>query len=200
DQNTDVSAGGALPQYFFNNLWDFANDAPIQENATFNPLTGALTQTRHYIRSNSYDVFFQDDWKLKPNFTVNLGLRWEYFGPIHEKFRNLDVAVLGQGANARTDASVRVGGNLYDASYHNIGPQIGFAWSPNKLPLLNKDMNSRLVIRGGFGIGYSRGEQAILLNGRNTPPLVAGDNLFGTNILYAPSSDPHNFNGYPSNP
>src|ERR1700731_5280272 len=59
DQNTDVSAGGALPQYFFNNLWDFANDAPIQENATFNPLTGALTQTRHYIRSNSYAGFVQ---------------------------------------------------------------------------------------------------------------------------------------------
>jgi Carboxypeptidase regulatory-like domain len=200
DQNTDVSAGGALPQYFFNNFWDFANDAPIQENASFNPLTGALTQTRHYIRSSSYDGFLQDDWKLKPNLTVNLGLRWEYFGPIHEKHGNLDTAVLGPGANALTGASVRVGGNLYSASYHNIGPQIGFAWSPVSSPLLHKNFNNRLVIRGGFGIGYSRGEQAILLNGRNNPPLVAGDNLFGSNILYAASSDPHNFNGYPSNP
>jgi Carboxypeptidase regulatory-like domain/TonB dependent receptor len=200
DQNTDVSAGGALPQYFFNNLWDFANDAPIQENATFNPLTGALTQTRHYIRSNSYAMFLQDDWKLKPNFTVNLGLRWEYFGPIHEKFGNLDVAIPGAGANALTGASVRVGGDLYNASYHNFGPQIGFAWSPGHFPLLRQDFHNRLVIRGGFGIGYSRGEQAILLNGRSNPPLVAGDNLFGSNILYAASSDPHNFNGFPSNP
>jgi hypothetical protein len=200
DQNTDVSAGGALPQYFFNNLWDFANDAPIQENATFNPLTGALTQTRHYIRTNSYAIFLQDDWKLKPNLTVNLGLRWEYFGPIHEKFGNLDVAVPGAEANALTGASVRVGGDLYNASYRNFGPQIGFAWSPASLPLLHQDFHNHLVIRGGFGIGYSRGEQAILLNGRNNPPLVAGDNLFGSNILYAASSDPHNFNGFPSNP
>ncbi|HWZ99727.1 MAG TPA: TonB-dependent receptor [Candidatus Dormibacteraeota bacterium] len=200
DQNTDVGAGGALPQYFFNNFWDFANDAPIQENATFNPLTGALTQNRHYIRSNSYATFLQDDWKLKPNLTVNLGLRWEYFGPIHEKHGQLDTAVLGPASAPLTGAFVRVGGNLYNASYHNFGPQIGFAWSPRKLPLLNKEMNNRLVIRGGFGIGYSRGEQAILLNGRNNPPLVVGDNLFGSNILYAASSDPHNFNGYPSNP
>jgi Carboxypeptidase regulatory-like domain/TonB dependent receptor len=200
DQNTDVGAGGALPQYFFNNLWDFANDAPTQENANFNPLTGALTQTRHYIRSSSYAGFLQDDWKVKPNLTINLGLRWEYFGPIHEKFGNLDTAVLGPSANPLMGASVRVGGNLYNASYHNIGPQLGFAWSPSSLPLLRENFNNRLVIRGGFGIGYSRGEQAILLNGRNNPPQVAGDNLFGANILYAGSSDPHNFNGFPSNP
>jgi hypothetical protein len=200
DQNTDANVGGALPQYFFRNLWDFANDSPIQENATFNPLTGALTQTRHYIRSNSYALFLQDDWKLKPNLTVNLGMRWEYFGPIHEKFGNLDVAIPGPGANPLTGAFVRVGGNLYNSSYHNFGPQIGFAWSPGQVPLLHRDFHNRFVIRGGFGIGYSRGEQAILLNGRSNPPLVAGDNLFGSNILYAASSDPHNLNGFPANP
>jgi hypothetical protein len=200
DQNTDVSAGGALPQYLFNNLWDFANDAPIQENAVFNPLTGDLTQTRHYIRSNSYAGFVQDDFKVKPNFTLNLGLRWEYFGPIYEKFGNLDVAVVGPAPNPLTGASVRVGGNLYNSSYHNFGPQIGFAWSPGSLPLVGQEMNNRLVIRGGFGVGYSREEQAFALNGRGNPPQVAADNLFGTNILYAASSDPHNFNGFPANP
>jgi hypothetical protein len=200
DQNTNANAGGALPQYFFNNLWDFANDAPTQENANFNPLTGALTQTRHYFRANSYAAFFQDDWKVKPNLTLNLGLRWEYFGPLYEKHNNMDVAVPGSGIDTLTAASVRIGGDLYNASYHNIGPQIGFAWSPRSLPLLQQDFNNRLVIRGGFGIGYSREEQAILLNMSSNPPLVAGDNLFGSNIIYAPSSDPHNFNGFPTNP
>ncbi|HTC67238.1 MAG TPA: TonB-dependent receptor [Candidatus Acidoferrum sp.] len=200
DQNTQVNAGGALPQYFFKNFWDLANDAPIQENANFDPLTGALTQTRHYYRANSYAVFFQDDWKVKPNFTVNLGLRWEYFGPLHEKHNNIDVAVPGSGTNTLTSAAVRIGGDLYNASYHNVGPQIGFAWSPRSLPLLPQDFNNHLVIRGGFGIGYSREEQAILVNVGTNPPQVAGDNLFGSNIIYAPSSDPHNFNGFPNNP
>jgi hypothetical protein len=200
DQNTDVSAGGALPQYFFRNLWDFTNDAPIQENATFNPTTGALTQTRHYIRSNSYAGYIQDDFKVRPTFTLNIGLRYEFFGPIYEKFGNLDVAQLGPVGTPLSGASVRVGGDLYNSSYNNLGPQIGFAWSPSSLPLTRQQMNNRLVIRGGFGIGYSRSEQAIFLNGRGNPPLVASDNLFGSNILYAPSSDPHDFNGYPVNP
>jgi hypothetical protein len=200
DQNTDVSAGGALPQYMFRNLWDFANDAPLQENANFNPLTGNLTQTRHYIRSNSYAGYLQDDFKVKPNFTVNLGLRWEYFGPIYEKHGNLDTAVVGPPGAPLTGAFVRVGGNLYDSGTNNWGPQIGFAWSPTSSPLFHREFHNRLVLRGGFGIGYSREEQAIALNGRANPPLVAGESLFGSNILYAPSSDPHNFNGYPSNP
>jgi hypothetical protein len=200
DQNTDANVGGALPQYFFANLWDLANDAPNQENATFNPLTGALTQTRHYIRTNTYAGYLQDDFKLKPNFTLNVGLRWEYFGPIYEKHGNLDVAELGPASAPLTGAFVRVGGDLYNASHNNWGPQIGFAWSPGSLPLTHQQMNNRLVIRGGFGIGYSRAEEAIFLNGRSNPPLVAGFNLFGSDILYAPSSSPTDINGYPTNP
>ena len=200
DQNTDVSAGGALPQYQFRNVWDFLNDAPVSENAQFNPLTGALTQNRHYIRNQTYAGYVQDDWKVRPNLTLNLGVRYEYFGPAYEKFNNLDVAVEGSGSAALTGASLRVGGNLYNSSYKNIGPQIGFAWSPGSLPLLHEDFQRKLVIRGGFGIGYSREEEAISLNGRANPPLVAGDSLSGANILYAPSSSPTNFNGYPANP
>jgi hypothetical protein len=103
-------------------------------------------------------------------FTLNLGLRWEYFGPIYEKFGNLDVAVVGPAPNPLTGASVRVGGNLYNSSYHNVGPQLGFAWSPGSLPLVGQEMNNRLVIRGGFGIGYSREEQAFAEYGNARKP------------------------------
>ncbi|MGA2811618.1 MAG: TonB-dependent receptor, partial [Candidatus Acidiferrum sp.] len=184
DQNTDVSAGTgqAIPQYFFNNLFDLLNDAPVQENGAFNPLTGAFTQDRHYARSNTPAGFVQDDWKIKPNLTINLGLRYEYFGPLYAKQNNLDVAQLGTGADILTGASVRVGGDLYNSSKTNFGPQLGFAWSPKAFPLWNQDFRNKLVIRGGFGIAYSREEQAITLNGRDNLPLVAGDNLFGSNI------------------
>jgi len=200
EQDVDVQAGAARPTYTFNNVWDLLNDAPQQETGNFNPLTGAPTDARKYIRSNIYAFFVQDDFKVKPTFTVNLGLRWEYFGPVHEKFGNISNPILGPLPDPLTGLALKVGGDLYNSSYHNFGPQIGFAWSPGKLPLLHQDMQKRLVIRGGFGIGYNRMEEAITLNGRSNPPFVSNLNAFGSNILYAVPGDPHQFSGWPVNP
>ena len=72
-----MQAGAARPSYTFNNLWDFANDAPLQEQGNFDPITGRPTDARKYIRSNIYAGFVQDDFKVKPNLTLNLGVRWE---------------------------------------------------------------------------------------------------------------------------
>ena len=138
---------------------------------------------------------------MKPNLTVNLGLRWEYFGPFHEKYGNLATAVLGASPDQLTDIRLRLGGNLYNADKHNFGPQIGFAWSPNSLPLLHHDFQNRLVVRGGFGLGYNRTEDAITLNALSNPsPLFASFTLFEPNIVYAAPSDPHQFAPYPANP
>ncbi len=200
EQDIDVQAGAARPTYTFNNIWDFANDAPQQENGNFNPITGRPTDARKYIRSNIYALFLQDDFKVKPNFTVNLGLRWEYFGPVHEKFGNISNPVLGALPDPLTGLRLKVGGDLYNSSYHNFGPQIGFAWSPGKLPLLNQDLHNRLVIRGGFGIGYNRMEEAVTLNGRSNPPFVSNLSAFGSNIVYAVPGDPHQFTDWPVNP
>lgn len=200
EQDTDVQAGAARPTYNFNNLWDFANDAPQQELGNFNPLTGQPTDARKYIRSNIVALFLQDDFKVKPNFTVNLGLRWEYFSPVHEKFGNISNPVLGFPPDPLGTLALKVGGDLYHASYNNFGPQIGFAWSPGRLPLLRQDMHNRLVIRGGFGIGYNREEEAVSLNGRSNPPFVSNLSVFGSNILYAVPGDPHQFTDWPVNP
>ncbi len=127
EQNTQTQGGGARPSFNFNNLWDFANDAPVQENGNFTPTTGVPTLLTSYVRDNDFAFFVQDDWKVKPNLTVNLGLRWEYFGPFHEKYGHLGTAVLGPPPNQLADISVRLGGNLYHASHLDFGPQIGFA-------------------------------------------------------------------------
>ncbi len=200
EQDVDVQAGAARPTFQFNNIWDFANDAPQEELGNFNPITGQPTDARKYIRSNIYAGFIQDDFKVKPNFTVNLGLRWEYFGPVSEKDGNISNPVLGPPGAELTGLVLRTGGNLYNSSKNNWGPQVGFAWSPGKLPLLNQDMHSRLVIRGGGGIGYNRMEEAITLNGRSNPPFVSGLTAFGSNILYAVPGDPHQFDNWPANP
>jgi hypothetical protein len=200
EQDTDVQAGAARPTYTFNNLWDFLNDAPEEENGNFNPETGQPTDARKYIRSNIYAVFLQDDYRVKPNFTVNLGLRWEYFAPVHEKYGNISNPLLGPLPDPLTDLTLKVGGNLYNASYHNFGPQVGFAWSPGKLPGLGQEMHNRLVIRGGFGIGYNRLEEAFTLQGRSNPPFVSNLSAFGPDIVYAVPSDPHQFADWPVNP
>ena len=200
EQNTDTQAGGARPIYSFRNLWEFANDAPTTEGGNFNPNTGVPTSATHYIRSNGYALFLQDDWKARRDLTINLGLRWEYFGPIHEKYNNISTPVLGTGPDPLLGIHMKVGGNVYQVSYHNFGPQIGFAWSPSTLPLTQMATQNRVVIRGGFGIGYNRMEQAITLNGRSNPPLIGSFNLTGSNIVYAVPGNTHQFNNWPANP
>lgn len=204
----DLAPWNARPTYFFRNLWDFVNDAPAEEQATFNPLTGVPSDFRKDTRSNLYGFFVQDNYKVRSNLTLDLGLRWEYNGPISDKRNNLGVVVLGSGANALTGIRVRKGGNLYSPSKTDFGPQVGFAWSPSRF-------QTRLVLRGGFGIGYTGQEEATSLNGRNNPPFLspAFNLTFCPNpptcsqsqnqIVYGANtfpSDVHSFYGYAANP
>ena len=184
------------PAYTFNNIWDFLNDAPITENAQFDPTTGIPSAQRKDLRSNIVGLFFQDNWKVKPNLTLTAGLRWEYFGPISEKNGKLATVELGSGQNLFTDMGVRAGGSQFDASTNNFGPQLGFAWSPGKF-------NNRLVWRGGFGIAYNGIAQSNSLDVRFNPPFVQNSStLSGSQILYIDSfpADINDPNGYAANP
>jgi Carboxypeptidase regulatory-like domain/TonB dependent receptor-like, beta-barrel len=196
----DEAPWSARPQYYFNNIWDFLNDAPSGENGNFNPLTGEPTSVRKDMRSNVWGLFAQDSWRVRPTLTLNLGLRWEYFGSLYSKENNTSRLVLGPTTDTALSGMHLVeGGNLWNAPGSNFGPQIGFAWSPEKF-------GGKTVIRGGFGLGYSGLEEAISLNGRDNPPIVVAPNLFATGpvstspILYSTADNIHNFNGYPSNP
>lgn len=200
----------ARPSFGFDNYWDFLNDAPLYENGTYNPLNGVPTDVRKDSRSTLLGFFVQDDWKVRPNLTVNVGMRWEYFGPISDLHGLLSSVVLGTGADALTGMSMRLGGNLYQADKKDFGPNIGFAWSPDKL-------NRKLVFRGGLGIAYTGEEEAITLNGWpnipftdggasftctqiTTPPATPTCGTAASFVDYAIPSDPHQFEPYPSNP
>jgi hypothetical protein len=196
----DEAPWSARPSYNFRSYWDFLNDAPYVENGTFDPRTGIPTSFRKDTRENITAAFIQDTYKVRPNFTVTLGLRWEFFGPLTEKNGNLGVAELGSTPSTLlTGAYVRLGGDLFKTSPANFGPQLGFAWSPGGFK--GHEFNNKLVFRGGFGMSYSAIEEAITLNGRNNPPFVSSNStLTGSQILYGIPSDVHDFNGYPSNP
>ncbi|HLH00315.1 MAG TPA: hypothetical protein VKX49_28680, partial [Bryobacteraceae bacterium] len=189
------------PNYTFNNIWDFLNDAPVSENAQFDPKTGVPSALRKDLRSNIVALFYQDNWKARSNLTLTAGLRWEYFGPISEKNGKLATVILGTGANIFSDIRVRTGGSLYNAQKGNFGPQLGFAWSPAEI--MNHELGNRLVIRGGFGMAYNGLVQSNSLDGRFNPPFVDnGQSFSGSQILYINSfpSNVHDPNGYAANP
>jgi len=193
--------GGARPNYTFFNVWDFLNDAPEAEaNANFNPLNGEPTTNRQDNRENLWGFFIQDDFKFMPNFTINLGLRYTYNGPLTSKQNNMNVVVPGMGVDTLTSLTVPTRGSLYNVQKGNFGPQIGFAYSPS-------NMQGRMVFRGGFGLAYNQEEIAISANGNNNPPAITTPNYtspnaanINPNIVYGVSSDIHSFVGFPPNP
>jgi len=197
EQNNDRAPWAGRPTFEFGNLWSFANDAPNSESAFFDPATGSFTDLAAYPRSSYYALFAQDDWKVRPNLTLNLGLRWDYFAPLRSKRDRMSNLVLGPDGGL-VGASLKVGGDLYKPDRNNFGPQIGVAWSPGRIA--GWDVENRMVIRGGFGVGYNRLPGSRLLETRFNPPFFA--NFFfptdSGNIVYGLPADLNTFN-YPVN-
>ena len=199
----------ARPGFGFHNLWDFANDAPYGEGGNFggqfNYQTGIPFANRQDDRENIWGVFGQDDFKIRPNLTLNLGLRWSYFGALYTKQNNQDVMLFGPGPNPLTGLHVRMGGNLYTPQKTNFGPVFGFAWSPMR-------WNNKIVLRGGFGINYNQNEIAQTASASGNPPnavtpffhcdypYTANPACAGTGILYQTAGDIHSIFGYAPNP
>jgi hypothetical protein len=192
--------GCAIPSYGFFNLWDFLNDVPRREGyVTFDPNTGAPTPLRQDDRQNIWGFFAQDDYKLRKNLTVSLGLRWSYFSPLSSKENNLYVAHPGAGASYLTGLTVTKQSDAWTAQKNNFSPEIGFAWSPERF-------HDKLVLRGGYGLNYNQEEIAITANVQSNPGLSVGEYVtMGTptsanpGIIYGVSSDPHNPFGYAPN-
>jgi len=191
-------AGCSVPHYSFFNMWDFLNDAPQNEAGNFNPNTGIPTTQRQDDRTDIWGFFVQDDYKVRRNLTLNLGLRWSYFGPLSAKQGDMFVAVPGAGANYLTGLTVRKG-NSWNAQKDNFGPQFGFAWSPGRF-------NDKLVVRGGYGLSYNQEELALSANIIGNPGLVVSPTFnmptpasANPGILYATSADVHSLLAYPAN-
>jgi hypothetical protein len=109
-----------------------------------------------YFRQSVYDLYFTDDWRLKPQLTINAGVRWDYGAPLTElygRLANIDVASgFAQVAPVlATSPKGPVSGITYPTSLvhpdkKGIGPRVGISWRP--IPA------STLVIRAGYGIYY----------------------------------------------
>ncbi|HKA17839.1 MAG TPA: TonB-dependent receptor [Blastocatellia bacterium] len=172
-------------------------------------LLGLPTTTNSYVarladyaeQSTTSGLYFQDDWKVTPNLTLNLGLRYEYETPLTERynrsvsgFDNVYIQPVSAQAAAAFAASqgnpatatpevtnFQVPGGLlfateddrglYNTPKHNFMPRLGFAYQ----------INSKTVVRGGYGLFYGflgqrRGDVIQSGFSQNTPFIPTQDN------------------------
>src|SRR5262249_36432404 len=135
-------------------------------NAMADFLLGYPTQTQggigdgfRYTRHNEFGTYFKDDWQVSRNLTLNLGLRYDRFGPWYEKFD--EVLYFDFNTGEITPPSQYKQKGFPRASYKadpiDLAPRFGFAYRPFG--------DNKTVLRGGYGIfyGFNQGYSLVLI-------------------------------------
>ena len=157
ENSTNLTACGVTPLSGCNDPGTLALVA-FYLGDTFPSADAGNTQRTTY--NNGLAFFVQDDFRVRPNLTINFGVRWEYFGPISEAHNLL--SNLGRDGNL---ALIGTDGldHACDRDLNNLGPRIGFAWNTQ----------TKTVIRGAYGIYYDYIPQDLLIaNFTNSAGLV----------------------------
>jgi outer membrane receptor protein involved in Fe transport len=103
---------------------------------------GETGNTTRNVRNNGLSFFVQDDVRLRPNFTLNLGLRWEYFSPVSEAQNLMSNLVDPKGLLVMVGTPQLP--RPYTRDLNNFGPRVGFAWG----------FRPRTIVRAAYGIYY----------------------------------------------
>jgi len=123
------------------------------------------------FKEKDFGLYFQDDWQIRPDLTLNLGLRWEFFGQPINFFHDQSVASQ-TGSNPFWSTSLPLSETTVPAIanyYKNFEPRIGFAYNPA--------FNKKLVVRGAYAINVDPEYQNIGLNLAGSAPSVASGAL-----------------------
>jgi hypothetical protein len=145
------------------NILDFSDNSSPADTGFVNANLFGISFTApwccHKYRRTFYLPYFQDEWKVTPNFTLNLGLRWEHYGVANEADNRTTVfdlnqfhgVCLGSGStNGPFPTPINTSPcpknpALYNSDYKNFDPRISLAWAPSVF-------RGKTVIRSGFGI------------------------------------------------
>lgn len=135
-----------------NDLADFLEGLPATSSIAFG-------NADKYFRASWVDGFVNDDWRLRNNFSLNIGLRWDFQAPVTELQSRLVNLNIGQDfttespvcgtahAGCTTASQAGYPDSLVRANYHEFQPRIGIAWRPFQ--------QRSTVVRAGYGIYYN---------------------------------------------
>ncbi len=146
---------------------------------------------RQGYRDKFFNAFAQDDWKIKPYLTLNLGVRWEYDAPLTELNNQIVAFRPGQITTQYKQAPIPgvdhavtppvgmlyfgdqgITRSSYQRDLNNFAPRVGLAWDVNH--------NGKLVVRAGYGMFYDAPVSELSLQFLGKPPLGLQTYLNGT--------------------
>lgn len=139
------------------------------------------------FKENDVGLYFQDDWRVKDNLTLNLGLRWDWYQQASNLLHDESVAQQ-TGPNPLWDPALPLSRTTVAKvpnHYRNFGPVVGFAWTPRVLHALFG--NDDTVIRGGFRMAYDYAYYNLALNVGGSAPFVNLANFFSGTIPGLPN-------------
>ena len=135
----------------YNDLLGRIESVNLTYNSSLTSVLPAGTASKRSYASNEFSAFIQDDWKIRRNLTLNLGLRWDIFTPPNEQegFQSvLDKASQITSTSEISDFAVAGSNQWYSTDWTNFAPRAGFAWDIKG--------NGSLVLRGSYGMYFDR--------------------------------------------
>jgi hypothetical protein len=175
--NHHFKFGGEYRSFFQNQTFDFINSGLYQFTGDMgdifglDPIPGLSPALSDFARglpivyvqnsagtpryeTKSYNAFIQDDWKIRSNFTLNLGVRYELDKPLVDSKDRVNTFRPGQQSTVFPTAPLGlvfpgdagITRSTYQTDKNNFGPRVGFAWD-----ILG---NGRLALRAGYGLYY----------------------------------------------
>lgn len=150
--------------------------ASAAPTGVFQSLRLAGSSSNINLRYYQLNYFFQDEWRIRPNFSLSYGLRYEYNTPPRELNQSIErtfnssqlslAPALRNFIEGRTD--------IFDPDRNNFAPRVGFAWSPD---WFGRDKTT--VIRAGYGLFFDQILGSVVSQSRNVFPNVITSNFAG---------------------
>ena len=137
----------------------------------------AVGNPERFVYSNSFVLYGQDSYQLRPNFNINYGLRYDFMQPMNNGDKNLSVFRPGLTPDGLAFQGVNID-HVYPPYWTSFSPRVGFSFQPKDSP--------GVVVRGGFGLFFDTPNANPFLDNRpgNNAPNGLEGNPGGSNPVY----------------